>query len=265
MKENKIIPITITIIACTFALLPFCIMILLSFNSSVNIKSGAYFSANVKDFALNLEKLFLNKTFISSMRNTILISSIATIVTTVLSSILTYFDLVYGSKLTKKVFRYLFIGIIIPGSGTIVALFNMVNRLDLYNNISMIIMVSLSLSYVLLMLYKSAKHFPYELINVAKLDGINDFKIFIYLFCRCMRSPIIVGAGISFLSAWNNLLTPLVLLDTYDRITLMVFISSMNSQTNSDMGLIMVALLISSLPTMILFLLLNQHFLKSQL
>lgn len=75
-----------------------------------------------------------------------------------------------------------------------------------------------------------------------------------------MKPPYAAAAVITFMAAWNNFLWPKVVLVNNDYQTMPMLISNLRSGYVTDYGVLMLAVLIASLPTVIVFLLLQRSF-----
>ncbi len=76
----------------------------------------------------------------------------------------------------------------------------------------------------------------------------------------------IAAAGIiTFLSAWNNYLWPLIVLQTPENQTIPLLISNLGSSYSPDYGVIMTAIVLATLPTALIFFILQKHFVAGML
>lgn len=67
-------------------------------------------------------------------------------------------------------------------------------------------------------------------------------------------------AAATFIKAWNNLLWPKVILINETFQTMPILISNLTPGSVTDYGMLMLAVLITSLPTMVIFLVLQRSF-----
>ena len=75
-----------------------------------------------------------------------------------------------------------------------------------------------------------------------------------------MRSTYAAAAVITFMTAWNNFLWPKVILINNTYQTMPMLISNLRAGYVTDYGVLMLAVLLASLPTMVLFLVLQRSF-----
>lgn len=62
------------------------------------------------------------------------------------------------------------------------------------------------------------------------------------------------------MSSWNNYLWPLIVLQTPDQQTIPLLISNLGAGYSPDYGVIMTAIVIATLPTAIVFFIMQKHF-----
>ena len=96
---------------------------------------------------------------------------------------------------------------------------------------------------------------PSELMDAAKIDGCNYFKIYYKIFLPLMKGALGTQLMLWFMGIWNDYLAPTIFLRSEKNWTLQVVIRSFNSYyaIQSDYALIMAASVIAMLPTLLLF------------
>ena len=92
----------------------------------------------------------------------------------------------------------------------------------------------------------------------------NSFRNFFRMFIPTMKSTYAAAMTITFMNAWNNYLWPLVTLSGDNR-TIPLLLSAMGSSYTPDYGMIMLGIVIATLPTALIFFLLQKHFVAGML
>ena len=105
-----------------------------------------------------------------------------------------------------------------------------------------------------------ARSFPHEILEAARIDGLNEVSIFARIFMPTMRSTYAAAAVITFMTAWNNFLWPKVILLDNAYQTMPMLISNLTAGYVTNYGVLMLAVLLASLPTMVIFLVLQRSF-----
>ncbi|SEQ24909.1 carbohydrate ABC transporter membrane protein 2, CUT1 family [Faunimonas pinastri] len=113
------------------------------------------------------------------------------------------------------------------------------------------------------MLYSYFSQVPDELIDAARADGANDFRIFHTIVIPISIPPIVTVFLYSFMWSWNDLLYSMTLIvtDTKRTIGPGLLLTYLN-EVNSDWGGAMAASLLASAPVVIAFMFLQRYFIQ---
>jgi len=191
-------------------------------------------------------------------------SSVNAIATTVLAlivcSIAGYGFEVFHSKGKDRVMGVLLLAMMIPFAATMIPLFRMFGQFGWVNSTFAVILPAISTPFLILLFRQSARTFPHEILEAARIDGLSELGIFIRIFIPTMRSTYAAAAVITFMAAWNNFLWPRVILVSSEYQTMPMLISNIRAGYVTNYGVLMLAVLIASLPTMVVFLVLQRSF-----
>ena len=75
-----------------------------------------------------------------------------------------------------------------------------------------------------------------------------------------MKSTYAAAMTITFMNAWNNYLWPKVIMQGEDSLTMPMLVANLTEGYVTDYGVLMLAVLLCSLPTVIIFFLLQKSF-----
>ncbi|KQR77646.1 carbohydrate ABC transporter permease [Rhizobium sp. Leaf341] len=103
---------------------------------------------------------------------------------------------------------------------------------------------------------------PKELEEAALIDGATHWQVFYRVFLPIVSPGILTVALIIGLYSWNEFLIATTFLQGQDRLTAVVSFFLLSGQYSSDWGEIMAAALIIVLPIILLFVLLQRHFIE---
>jgi len=104
---------------------------------------------------------------------------------------------------------------------------------------------------------------PEELVDAAKVDGCNPFRIYWQIFMPLAMPVLATMAIFSFLGSWNDLLGPLIYLRDLDLMTFPVALASFSGHNVMlNLPLLMTASLVSILPTLILVFAMQKYFVQ---
>ena len=104
-------------------------------------------------------------------------------------------------------------------------------------------------------------NFPAELEEAAFIDGSSRWRA-LWQIVLPLSTPALAALAIfSFTSAWNDFLWPLVVINSEEMKTVQLGLSSMKGEL-SDWSLIMAGATLSAMPLTVLYLLLQQYFVR---
>jgi len=247
--------------ACVCSIFPYLLIIVSSFNTSVNIRKGAIFThISIQNWKNNLNTLFKNPVFVNSLKNTFIVSIATVVIGVFLASLAGYAFVVYRNKFMNKLFVFSLFLIMIPTSVLVIPLFIILRNFNMLDSLFSIILVSLSLPFLIYLFRQNTKLFPFELIKAARIDGLNEFTIYYKVYLPNLKAVFITASLITFINTWNGLLYPLVIIQSQKNMTLPIYINSIGTSYTSDYGAFMISLLISTIPILFVFILAQKHF-----
>lgn len=168
----------------------------------------------------------------------------------------------------KNVYYYLFVaGSIIPSFTIMAPIFNIWNSLGLINTYQGIILIELigSLPFAVIIQKSFFEKIPSELIDAAKIEGCSEIDLYRRI-CLPLAVPAMISAFvIEFTYVWNDFMWPLILLSnpTYQPMT--VEILRMTTQYAAEVNYRAAAAVLTVLPPLILFIVLQKYFVKGML
>jgi len=167
---------------------------------------------------------------------------------------------VFHSRGKDRLMGFLLLAIMIPFAATMIPLFQMFADFGLINSSIAVIMPTIATPFLVLLFRQSARSFPHEILEAARIDGLGEVSIFVRIFLPTMRSTYAAAAVITFMAAWNSFLWPKVILISNAYQTMPMLISNLTAGYVTDYGMLMLAVLLASLPTMLIFLVLQRTF-----
>ncbi len=105
---------------------------------------------------------------------------------------------------------------------------------------------------------------PLEMVEAARIDGSNEFRIFNEIVLPIMKPAIAVQMIFSFVGSWNNYFMPSLLLNDLQKKTVPVMIATLRSAdfTKFDMGKVYMLMVMAILPVMIIYVILSKSIIK---
>ncbi|WP_328993330.1 carbohydrate ABC transporter permease [Kribbella sp. NBC_01245] len=153
---------------------------------------------------------------------------------------------------------------IIPAQLLLVPRFIYFQRLGLYDTLWALILPGM---FTVLGTFLMRQFFisqPAEFAEAARMDGANEWRVFTRIYLP-LATPVLSALGIlAFVWSWNDYETPLVLISNPDRYTLPLSLTNfVDEQGQIAPGLTMAASVISIVPVLIVFVVLQRRFIAA--
>jgi lactose/L-arabinose transport system permease protein len=246
-------------VASLLSVFPIYYMLVSSTNDNQGVLSGILLPG--AHFVDNLKALTELQPILRGLWNSFVIAAILTLVSLVACSIAGYAFQVFRSKGKNLLMNILLLAMMVPFAATLVPLFRMFTDLGFNGSFVAVILPSVSTPFLIMMFRQSAQAFPYELIEAARIEGLSELGIFARIFFPIMRSTYAAAMTITFMTAWNNYMWPrVVLTGSSDKLTMPMLVANLTAGYVTQYGVLMLAVLISTVPTLIIFLLLQKSF-----
>ena len=174
-----------------------------------------------------------------------------------------------GYALAKLRFRgrrrlgtLLLAGMVVPPQVAMLPLFLLMRELGLVNSYLGVGLPTFAgiLSIFLVRQYVAA--LPDELLDAARVDGASELRIYWSIVLPLARPILATLATFTFLNIWNDFLWPLVVLTDAEMHTLPVALASLAGEHAQDTELMMAGSVVTVLPVLVLFLLLQRHYIE---
>jgi ABC-type glycerol-3-phosphate transport system permease component len=194
-----------------------------------------------------------------------LMNSLFVACTTVLAQL--FFCSLAGFALAKYEFRgkkavmvLMLATMMIPGQVIMAPLYEQIYRLGMMNSFRGLIIPGAVSVFGIFLFRQSILTVPDELLHAARIDGCSEFRIYWDVVMPVSRPMIGAFCLIAFMGTWNNFLWPQIILHHNDRFTLPIAMNQLVGLYQQQYGMLMAGTLLSVLPVIILFLLLQKEF-----
>ena len=128
------------------------------------------------------------------------------------------------------------------------------------DTLAAVVLPTMTTAFLIFFFRQSTKMFPKELLEAGRIDGLSELGLFFRVYVPTMKTTYAAAAIITFMSSWNNYMWPLIVLQTPEKQTVPLLISTLGSSYAPDYGLIMLAIVISTVPTALVFFVMQKHF-----
>lgn len=248
------------IIASFLSIFPFIWMMIGATNTSKDVGIGKLtFGSNLIN---NIQTVFQQSDIMRIFFNSLLIAVLSTLIGIFFSSMAGYAFEIFKSKIMDRIFAILILSMMIPFSAVMIPLFRMLSKANLINTYASVILPAAVTAFLIFFFRQNTQSFPKELIEAARVDGYGEHQIFFKIYMPSMKSTYAAAGIITFMASWNNYLWPLIAINSNEKKTLPLIISFFSSAYTPDYGAIMVLLIIATIPTLLIFFLMQKHFVE---
>ena len=208
----------------------------------------------------NIKNLFAQQNVGRAMLNSFATSLLQVFLSLAVSSIAGYGFEIYHDKYKDGLMGILMLAMMVPFVAVLVPLFQLFSKIKLLNTWVGFFLPGLATPFLIMYFRNSARTFPRDTIEAARIDGLNEFQIFVKMFVPMMQPTYASAATITFMNAWNSYLWPKVIMQTADATTMPMLVSNLMAGYVIDYGVVMAGVTLCSLPTIIIFFLLQKSF-----
>lgn len=262
LYAHRTVVYIVLICLCLMSILPFLVMFINATRTSSAIQQGVSLIPG-DQLLTNMDTLYNRQNFdvLAGLRNSFIISS-ATTVLALYFSTLTAFGLVsYRYRLRRAAFTFIMIVLMIPSQVSIIGFFNFMFRLHLVDTfIPLIVPAIASPTTVFFMRQYMLASLPQEVVEAARIDGCSEFRTFNAIVIPMMRPALAVQAIFTFVTSWNKLFEPTMLISSQSKYTMPMLVSLLKSDRfRTDYGTVYLGLSLTVLPLFVVYFALNRH------
>jgi raffinose/stachyose/melibiose transport system permease protein len=259
MKSKQAVPFLIAIVVAFFYIFPFWLVLNNAFKARLSILQNPISLPNSFDLK-NFTVAFTRMNFPYALMNSIIITLVSGVILIVLPSMLAYYLLRFDYRANKIIFIVLVLSMIIPFQALMIPFVSIYGALGVLNSRLALVYFYLGFGVSLstFMYHGFIKTLPIALEESAFIDGANRFQIFWYVVFPMVRP---ITATIIILNAlwiWNDFLLPSLVLFLSAR-TLPLSTYSFFGQYTSNYGVAMAGLVLSIIPIVILYLVMQRN------
>jgi len=162
----------------------------------------------------------------------------------------------------ERLFGWLLAAMVIPSQAAMLPLFLILKGLGLVNTLGGVIVPGLASIFGIFLIRQHALTLPDSLLDAARIDGAGEFRIYWSLVLPLCRPILVTLAMFTFMGSWNDFMWPLIILTSDERYTLPVALANLMGEHVQDVELMMAGAGLTVLPVVVLFLLLQRHYIE---
>lgn len=261
----KVVAYTVCIILAILSILPFWVMFVNATRNTFQIQQEAL-SLIPSVHLLDNIKILVGKTFdpIRGLSNSMIVSVASTFCTVYFSALTAYALVAYNWKLRKPFFTFIMAVMMIPAQVSIIGFYQFIYRIGMTNNFAALIIPTIATPMaVFFMRQYMIASLPLELIEASRIDGAGEFYTFNKIVLPILKPAMATQAIFTFVSSWNNLFLPLVLLTNSEKYTMPIMVSLLRGDIyKTEFGAVYLGLTLTVLPLFIAYFALSKYIIE---
>lgn len=199
--------------------------------------------------------------------NSAFVTAATIIIVLVLSAMTAYAITRMNWKLSKATLNLILLGMMVPIHAALLPLFIVLRNLKMLNTYWSLIIpyVAFAIPMAVFILSSFYRGIPRELEEAAVIDGCGAYKTFFFIILPQIRSALATVAIFTYLSSWNELMFAVTFINNQAYQTLTVGMMSMVGTYITQWGIIGAGLMVSTIPTVIIYLLISKQVQESMI
>ena len=261
-KDTKLSYTLVMLLIGVFFLIPAIGVFLTSFRTDREISLHGVWAISGNVTLDNYLGIWHSESVRIYMRNSFLVAIPATAISVALGTLVGYVLAKLRPKGSNFLTLFFVSGLFIPPQILLIPLFQLFNKIHLYDTLWPMIIVhsGYGLSLCSLVMKNFFKNVPDELIEAAIVDGASEPGVLARIVLPLSRPALGALGTLQFTFIWNDFLYPLILARSETAQTVMVGILNMAGQYSTAYGAQAALSIVASLPTIFVFLVFQKQF-----
>ncbi|MBN1657928.1 MAG: carbohydrate ABC transporter permease [Anaerolineae bacterium] len=197
--------------------------------------------------------------FMIYLRNTVVVTIAATVVTLLVNSMAGFGLSKYRYKGRDAIFLVMISTLMVPVSVILIPAFLVIAKVGWVNSLWGLIIPGAATPTGVFLLRQYMLTIPDELLEAARIDGASEWRIYWQIVLPLAAPAIAVLTIFSFMWRWNDFLWPLIVLSRSELFTLQVGLNAFQGELNVQWHYILAMTVLTLLPITVVFALLQKH------
>jgi raffinose/stachyose/melibiose transport system permease protein len=255
INKSRIMQYIVLTIITVIVVTPIVILVFGALKTNGEMYSRPYTVPNPAHWE-NFIQILTKSTFFTMLGNSIVVMLATTIGVLTICSLAAFVFSRMKFKGQNLAFNFITLGLMFPITVAIMPVYLVVREMHLTNTLLAVILVqtAFGLSGNIMILNGFFRAIPAELQDAAYIDGCTTFDFFWRILLPLARPGLAAVAALTMIVSWNDLLTPLVLVDKETLWTLPLGTMQFQGQYGQDLAMVAAFVTISALPMVIFYL-----------
>ena len=194
--------------------------------------------------------------------NSITLTVVTVVATLLVSAFVGYGFAAYEFKGKNFMFVIVLLILSVPLEVIMLPLYKQMTTWGLMDNYIAIVLPFVAHASTIFFFRQYLLGLPKSLLEAGRIDGATEYGIFFKLIMPIMKPAFAAMAILNGMNAWNNYLWAKVIMSDNTTQTMPMLISNLTSGYVTDYGMVMLSVLITTIPTAIVFFLLQKNFVE---
>jgi len=244
-------------------LLPLLAIFMTSIRPASDIAIGNVFGIP-SSFQLlqNYGEVFAKTDALRYLLNTLLIAIPTMLISVALACLTGYALAIYNFRWALPLFFLFVAGNFVPFQILMLPVVDISVRLEMINTVPGLVMfhAAFQTGFCTLFMRNFIKALPYELIESARIEGVDEFKIFWHLVLPLVKPAIAALCVLIFTFIWNDFFWATVLIQDDSSLPITVGVRTLNGEFVQQWHLVSAASLLAAVPPVLMFFIMQKHF-----
>ena len=242
-------------------LFPLWVMIMGSFKDKRSIYTNTFGLPDTWN-TQNYTDILRSSDFLRFFLNSFLVVITSLVLVLVIGTLAAYALANWQGKLSAGMFFFLISGMMLPIRIGSIKLLEIVKTLGLMNSKWALVPIYLAMGIPMsvFVLTEFVRQTPGELIEAGFIDGAGHFRIFSTIVVPLMRPALATVAIYNLVPFWNDLWFPLIFITEESEKTLLLGVTRLFGQYQTDWSKVLAVLTLSALPVIMMYLMMSKQF-----
>lgn len=261
-RKAKFWDYLIALILVAFFLIPVLYIISSSFKT-LNELSSPNLTFLPQNFSLvGYAQTFEKVNFLRVIGNTFFVAITSTALAVLINTMAGYALSKFRFKGDKVIMLVILSTIMLPLEIIMQPIYQVLNALGMLETYAALIIPAAATPTGIFLMRQYLVTIPDDLIQSARIDGANEWQIFIKIIVPNALPAISTLAIFSFMWRWNDYIWPLISISTRNKYTITYAIANFGGQYSVDKNGVLAASTMSMIPMLIVFLVFQRQFIQ---
>jgi multiple sugar transport system permease protein len=248
--------------ALLFAL-PLLWMVLSSFMSNAQINQFPPTIIPDELYVVGWDEVLTQASFPRWFLNSTVVAGVTVLSNLVFCSLAGYAFARLRFRGSTLLFILILVTLVIPFQLTMIPTFIVMEKLNLTDTLAALIVPGLVLPLGVFLMRQFFVNLPREVEEAARIDGCSRLGVLLHVALPLARPALATLAALTFLLMWNDLLWPLIAINSDTNFTLPLGLTTFQGQHTTDWAAVMAGNVITVTPVLIAFLFAQKTFIQS--